>query len=888
MSADQRHALEALRDHGDVTDDNAQVDDNDSYGAWDVLDGTQALDISHGGGELQELTCGIAGDFWNAHSRQSVCRKDYQSRRDRTQCRIEAFDYQMPALITVYLTRSLERDEKCGMGFFERQKDVDADDVNAGQVFIEVVDIHHAEKVHLSILSSNTYLASALVRHGVIPCSPINPSVGMTIDCLEFYRIARQRCPNFSIQAFTKTLCDLQGKRFHSYLSCQLSITLDLYLLICTQVRSLVQEAIGQSAIDWNLKHACPACLYALDAEPQLKFSLLYAMDGNNSLKRVLKRVPDKEHAEDLVSRNIPQSSELPTSQSIVDYHYLTREYVDSFADTLNPQVDLFNDDDEDDNPCAGRWKNMKDDKTKWMWGVFDELGIFMAVCRHSFTLIIADMVQSGECAKYPLTVVSRLLDTFRHNLGRGYDIGCRFKTTLSRSSLRPHARTLNHTPLVGAFHGHAHRRLCQLDHLTTYVTGLGLEDLEGCERTFSKSNVLAPATRYASVFHHRQANLGYFEHNNEFEIYHNLTTFLYNYKQALNILYDGQTVLPRLMQELGVTDESELEAWLENERWNTKAGGKDLEQETLQMEYWQKLVNLSTSKKELDGTAWSLTMPGSSFGQADVSMTVRLKTACCHALENYEKDLKIVHDLEMKLGVDKHWQLEDIEWQNAGWLVVNRKYQLALDTLEGLIVARIFELSKMNRAGTGYKMQKHISKALQVQSAAIHTALDCYNLTARALSSPRPALKWEDVVEYAFLTDFELLRDAHEDISQCPWATPSGRHAMDLYFKMCHAREEIERLNVEIRCVATYLQDERHYLEECEILLHTLHPGLAHQVQILRNTRGRFLDYHCQRLRDIVGLPGFSGTLLPGQALHNGPGELTMDGVHYVHPKSI
>ncbi|KAG1898800.1 uncharacterized protein F5891DRAFT_1129380 [Suillus fuscotomentosus] len=669
------------------------------------------------------------------------------------------------------------------------------------------------------------YLASALVRHSVIPCSPINPSVGMTIDCLEFYCIARQRCLNFPIQAFTKTLCDFQGMKI---------------------------------AIDWNLKHACPACLYTLDAEPQLKFSLLYAMDGND----LLKRVPDKEHAKD-------SPSELPTSQSIIDYRYLTREYVDSFTDTLNPQVDLFNDYDEDNNPCVGRWKNMKDNKMKRMWGVFDELGIFMAVCQHDFTLIIAEMVQSGERAKYPLTVVSRLLDTFGHNLGGGYDVGCRFKTTLSRSSLGPCAHTLNHTSLVGAFHGHAHRRLCQLDHLTMYVTGLGLEDLEGCERTFSKSHALAPATHYASVFHCRQAILGYFEHNNKFEIYHNLITFLYNnYKQALDILYDGQTVLPCLMQELSVMDESELEVWLKNEHAYLLSRTHELEQETFQMEYWQKLVNLSTSKY--------IPIFFDPCDDTYLYMTVRLETAHCHALENYEKDLKIIHNLEMKLGVDKDWQPEDTKWQNAGRLVANRKYQLALDMLKGLIVARIFKLSKMNRAGTGYKMRKHIGKALQVRSAAIHTALDRYNLTAHALSSPRPALKWEDVVEYAFLADFELLCDARKDISQHLWATPSGCHAMDLYFKMCHVREGIEHLNVEIRRVATYLQDERHYLEECKILLHTLHSGLAHQVQILRNTCGRFLDYHCQWLRDIAGLPGFSRTLLPGQALHNSPGEST------------
>jgi Kyakuja-Dileera-Zisupton transposase len=53
--------------------------------------------------------------------------------------------------------------------------------------------------------------------------------------------------------------------------------------------------------------------------------------------------------------------------------------------------------DDPDYNPCADRWKNMKDDLTKRMWAIFDETGIFLALCRHGFCLVIADMVQSGE-----------------------------------------------------------------------------------------------------------------------------------------------------------------------------------------------------------------------------------------------------------------------------------------------------------------------------------------------------------------------------------------------------------------------------------------------------------------------------------------------------------
>lgn len=31
------------------------------------------------------------------------------------------------------------------------------------------------------------------------------------------------------------------------------------------------------------------------------------------------------------------------------------------------------------------------------VWGIFDETGIFLALCRHGFVLVIADMVRSGE-----------------------------------------------------------------------------------------------------------------------------------------------------------------------------------------------------------------------------------------------------------------------------------------------------------------------------------------------------------------------------------------------------------------------------------------------------------------------------------------------------------
>jgi len=107
--------------------------------------------------------------------------------------------------------------------------------------------------------------------------------------------------------------------------------------------------------------------------------------------------------------------------------------------------------------------------------------------------------------AKYPLAVIKILLEAFGSDIGGGYDIGCKFGTTLDHSELGNQAHELNYKTLVSSFHGHAHNRLCQTNFLATYVKEMGLEDLESCECFFSKSNALASSIGYASIFHQKQ-----------------------------------------------------------------------------------------------------------------------------------------------------------------------------------------------------------------------------------------------------------------------------------------------------------------------------------------------------------------------------------------------
>lgn len=72
------------------------------------------------------------------------------------------------------------------------------------------------------------------------------------------------------------------------------------------------------------------------------------------------------------------------------------------------------------------------------------------------------------------------------------------------------------------------------------------------------------------------------------------------------------------------------------------------------------------------------------------------------HALEKYDKDVDAVHALEVRLAIVDRWVIGGPECVGTAKLVSMRKYQRALDDLEGLVVARIFELTKMNRSQTG------------------------------------------------------------------------------------------------------------------------------------------------------------------------------------------
>lgn len=250
---------------------------------------------------------------------------------------------------------------------------------------------------------------------------------------------------------------------------------------------------------------------------------------------------------------------------------------------------------------------------------------------------------------------------------------------------------------------------------------------------------------------------------------------------------------------------------------------------------------------------------------------------------------IRSVADLESKLQITEPWTENHPEYKTTFAYLQQRDYHRVLNKLQQLVVQRLFELSKANVMGMGmplisfnsqvfsnilllkgYKLRETVWRALKTRGKAIRAALSKYNSIAPLMTPPAPTLEWKQLMDYAFVSEFELLKYScsYKNIITEPWATPLNREITTKYFKILRAREEIIRVNIELRRLRTSICDEHIMFEHHIQRLHTLEPLLAAEVQRLYNTRRRVNVTHLRILNSIEALKDFSGICGPGVRL--------------------
>lgn len=156
--------------------------------------------------------------------------------------------------------------------------------------------------------------------------------------------------------------------------------------------------------------------------------------------------------------------------------------------------------------------------------------------------------------------------------------------------------------------------------------------------------------------------------------------------------------------------------------------------------------------------------------------------------------------------------------------------------------------------------MRQQILNAITRRSTAIRNALERYNQLAPLQTPPWEVLKFSEVMSYAWLGEFELLKHSRQEVLTKPWVSKANREVAGKYFKIVRAREEIGRLNIEIARIQKWVDNEDAHLFTTATSLSTSDPALASEIRKLYDKRKRVNNVHCMRLQAIYALPGFSG----------------------------
>ncbi|KAJ3991749.1 hypothetical protein F5050DRAFT_1864634 [Lentinula boryana] len=603
-----------------------------------------------------------------------------------------------------------------------RRLDKSLDDVIKERHIVSVWTVFGRSTQEVPIFVSDTYHNASYIRSGFLPFNPLLNRNLVSLETLELYHNLFMRCPRLGIQPFVRALCDVQGTRFKNNLSIQLSSAYDLYIRLVKATRGKVLKALNHDSPNWRMLNACPSCQYEVESEPELPIRMFLVVDGNNSLKRFQHREPATEQGQVLGAEK-----ERPDNRVGGGDYFLQAEDVDLWDESQwhhwpgwTPRTK------SDKVPCADRWSNMNEATTKAKY--------MLALLHH----LMSAMKEDRRCRGLP--------DTPPGSLAVGYDIACGMVDKIAHSPLSDLARNERLQMLIGLLHGYAHNCLCQLTFLMLYIYGAGIEDLEVCEQYFSQSNTLAPVTRYMGKFRRRQAIANYAYHCDNLETYHNLSRFLYaNYKQALGIINRSKEIA-KVLQSVGICDLETPIRWLQEEK-----------------EYLESRQKTPESKEE------------------SLILTER---QMANLQEMETKLLLDVQSWEERLGLttEQRWLSDSAEWKEAKQVVHMAAYHKALDRLEGLIVARIFELSKMNVAGTVREAMSEFFKLVRAEEE-----LDRLHVEIKRLVT---YMKDE---EGYFTEVVRNIRDVNEALAYQVW-----RHGMERqHFNQVHRRRlrAIQRL---------------------------------------------------------------------------------------------
>ncbi|KIK73394.1 hypothetical protein PAXRUDRAFT_178560, partial [Paxillus rubicundulus Ve08.2h10] len=129
---------------------------------------------------------------------------DSCDRQGRNDLQVNHWVVQMPHLVDAYLFYCEQDTSGDGLPLIEELPNEPVTPASIAK--IELVDIFSRRSATLALCPNNLFPNETLIYHGCLGCSPVYPTISISIRTLAAFRQSHRTCPHFTIQAQCKAL----------------------------------------------------------------------------------------------------------------------------------------------------------------------------------------------------------------------------------------------------------------------------------------------------------------------------------------------------------------------------------------------------------------------------------------------------------------------------------------------------------------------------------------------------------------------------------------------------------------------------------------------------------------------------------------------------------
>ncbi|KAJ7686757.1 hypothetical protein B0H14DRAFT_2421965 [Mycena olivaceomarginata] len=393
---------------------------------------------------------------------------------------------------------------------------------------IQCLYISHMEQVQVTTCKCQP-VGVLLVRNGVFPTSPSKPRTGVSLDLLEIYRALFERsCDAITaLAAALHTIYDRHGlgnavmwsSHLRDRLQARLHATLaaaDQALFPTTQEPASADPAVEAAQV---LKASEAMMANEGDHGQQLEEMHNDTLGHTNGSMWVAQ---EAEAGGDVILgadgcfsyRHLRSAGDGPISYD--PSYFISSEKVHRARDKVAkarkkaPAKPHSHTPTDTVDGCEETWNAANEKKQKADPKRYDASGIFVMTCRHSQVLFLANIDTPGEQQHYLVALMEELREHLpqQATIVQAYNIGCVLDRSLNLVYFTSNTSDSCSTPIlspdfrervsfiINAMHAYGHRWTCQLFYSPRFHLGVGLADLKGIKRFWSRIRKLIGITR--------------------------------------------------------------------------------------------------------------------------------------------------------------------------------------------------------------------------------------------------------------------------------------------------------------------------------------------------------------------------------------------------------